>query len=127
MKQKLTLAATLALMLTICLFGCHVSAVAPPPPPGAVDSIDGNAYKVLAPIHAFAASVSASVHSGKLQLTQTQLDSLNALNGALNVADAAEIAYHNAGGGDASALNAGLAAAQASWLNAQAVFASITK
>jgi len=118
----------LALLAVLILAGCHVTAAPPPAPPvGAVDSIDAAANTALQPAHAFALSISTSIQSGKLQLTQAQLDAMNALNGLLNAADLAEQAYHKAGGGDASALNAAVAAAVASWKNAVSVFNSITK
>lgn len=119
---------SIALIIVLCLAGCHIAAPTPATAPtGAVDSIDAAANLTLQPAHAFALSVTTSVQSGKLQLTQAQLNALNALNGALNVADAAEIAYHNAGGGNASTLNATVAAVNSALSNALAVFNSITK
>jgi len=114
--------------LLFLLASCHATSPTPPlAPTGAVNSTDAAANLALQPAHAFAASLSASVQSGKLQLTQAQLNTLNALNAALNTADAAEIAYHDAGGGDASTLNAAVVAVTTAFTNAQSVFNSITK
>lgn len=111
-----------AAILCMSLQGCAHTVTAPPP--GAVNAIDGNANLVLQPIHAFLLSVSTDVQSGKLTLTATQREVLDTANKAANTADAAEIAYHNGGGGDASVLNAALAAVQSAFAAVQASLAA---
>lgn len=103
------------LSLAVVLTGCTrpVTAAAPPPLPiGAVDQVDAKANQTLQAVHAFLGSIANDVQSGKLQLTQAQRTIIDDADRAANVADAAEIAYHNGGGGDASVLNAALASAQ---------------
>jgi hypothetical protein len=96
--------------------GCHVNAALPPPPPGAVNATDALANEILQPIAAFASALSKQVQAGTITLTGTQREALDALNAAVNTADAAEIAYHNSGGStSATALTAALTAVQQSF------------
>lgn len=93
---SVTLSASLAFVL-----GCKTVKAGTPAalPALAVDQTDATANEVLQAAHGFAASVSADVIAGKLVLTDSQKQGLVTLNKALNVADAAEIAYHGCGGG----------------------------
>ena len=70
-----------------------------PLPANAVDRVDATANSILQPAHAFAARISAAVQSTDpnvhIALTPVQLQVLNDLNKALNIADPLEQAYHN--------------------------------
>ena len=86
--------------------GCRVVRAGTPAtaaklPAGAVDGTDAAANEVLQAAHGFTASIIADVQAGKLKLNGPQSDALVALSKSLNVADAAEIAYHRCGGGTA--------------------------
>lgn len=113
------------------MLGCKPAAAgtpgtAPALPAGAVDQTDATAYQTLKPAHDFAASVSADVQSGKVTLTDSQKLALESLNRALNVADTAEQTYHNAGGGNAAALNTAISATLQAWASAQAALAQFS-
>lgn len=111
--------------LVLGLSGCGKTvtattpAVAPPLPAGAVDAADAKANMALQPAHAFAASISADILSGKLATTPNQKLAMESLNRALNVADKAEITYHATGGGNQAALNAAVAAVLQAWASTQ--------
>lgn len=118
--RRLGLAVATVVIAVIVLFltspiGCARAAAGPQPPPpvGSVDVVDAHANQILQAAHAFMHDLSTDVQSGKLQLSDALRQQVNKVNHALNVADAAEQGYHNAGGGDAAALNAAVAAAEA--------------
>jgi hypothetical protein len=110
---------------TLTVSGCALKTakVAAPLPIGAVDPVDANANETLQAAHAFALLITTDVQSGKLTLTASQRSVVNKLNLALNTADAAEIAYHKAGGGSASVLDASLTAATNALLQVQTALA----
>ena len=108
----------LGMCLSLSMVGCvHPGAATVPAnataplPAGAVDQVDATANKDLQAAHAFLATVASDVQSGKVTLSADQLRILDDADQAVNVASTAEKAYHNGGGGDASVLNAALAAA----------------
>lgn len=96
------------LLVAVLLTGCVHPTAVKPLPTGAVDRVDADANQALQTVHAFLASVSASPHT----LTPAQLRALDTANKAANAAFLAEQAYHNAGGGNASVLNAAVSAAE---------------
>lgn len=112
----------------ILAIGCVHPVAAPANlPAGAVDWTDANANEALYPIHQFLLRWDTDIAAGKVQLTPSQLDGLNIANKAVNVADLAEKAYHNAGGGDAAILNAAVAASEAAYNTIQASLAAAAK
>lgn len=114
MKHLIRISILTILLLTT---GCaHTVKALTPLPIGAVDRVDADANQALQTVHAFLASVSASPAT----LTPTQLRILDTANKAANTADLAEIAYHKAGGGNASILNAAVAAAESALTTVQA-------
>lgn len=96
------------------------NATAPALPAGAVDQADATAFKILRPAHDFAGSISTDIISGKLKVTPDQQLAMQSLNKALNVADHAEQAYHNAGGGSTAAMNTAVTAVLEAWTKASA-------
>jgi hypothetical protein len=113
---------TMALTLSLAT-GC-LPKVVQTPAPGAVDTTDSIANQTLQTLYAFQAKVSTDVQSGAVALTPAQRSALDTANKALNTAVLAEQAYHNAGGGDASILNAAVTAAQSAFTTVQGSLAS---
>jgi hypothetical protein len=129
-RKNLVLLLVLA-SASIGLAGCVHSPTAATPgpapalPSGAVDSADANAFKVLRPAHDFAASISADILSGKIQVSSSQRLAMESLNKALNVADHAEQNYHKAGGGSAATMNTAITAVLEAWTKAQAALSQL--
>lgn len=118
---------TLLFVACVSVSGCmhNATAAAPPPLPiGAVDQTDAKANQTLQTIHAFSARVSGDILAGSVRLSSSQRLSLDRLNAGLNTADAAEQAYHAAGGGDAAKLDAAVAAVQTAFAQTQALMAT---
>ena len=120
------------LMGSILISGCGRTATASAPQAapaiGAVDQVDQKANQDLQAIHAFLATVADNIRVGQLVLSSDQVKIVDNADRAANVAQAAERAYHAGGGGDASVLNAAMAAAQSAFSAVQSTLSqNLTK